>query len=152
MRLKRPLFVPGRRIEQIGKLAEQPFFSRRAKRRAWFAGSARAGLARRGLLPRLAENAGALFSATLSVILVVALVALVVAFIRELRQDSVLLETFVAPKDLVEQGYHVDGHRREDARRNPRHQHADRGRCGRAARSSSATRCPTSRSRTAAFR
>ncbi len=104
MRLKRPLFMPGRRIEQIGKLSEQPFFSRRPSD-AHGSPSSRAGLARRGLLPRLAENAGALFSATLSVILAVALVALVVAFIRELRQDSVLLETFVAPRELVEQGY-----------------------------------------------
>ena len=49
---------------------------------------------------RLAENAGALFSVTLSLVLVVALIALVFAFIRELRQDRVLVEAFVAPKDF----------------------------------------------------
>jgi tetratricopeptide (TPR) repeat protein len=103
MQLKRPLFVPGRRIEQVGKLAEQPFFTRRP---AGAPASVSAGAAaRRPLLSRMAENAGALFSLTLSVILVVALIALVFAFVRELRQDRVLLETFVAPKDLVEQGY-----------------------------------------------
>ncbi len=106
MQLKRALFVPGRRIEQIGKLGEQRFFTRRPadSTRESITGSPLAP-PRRGLLPRLAENAGALFSVTLSVILVVALIALVVAFVRELRQDSVLLESFVAPKDLVEQGY-----------------------------------------------
>jgi len=105
MQLKRPLFVPGRRIEQTGKLSELPFFTRRPASAT--TGSALPGVAapRRPLLSRLAENAGALFSVTLSLVLVVALIALVFAFIRELRQDRVLVEAFVAPKDLVEQGY-----------------------------------------------
>lgn len=105
MQLKRPLFVPGRRIEQIGKLSEQPFFSRRPAGAA--TATALTGVAppRRPFLARIAENAGALFSATLSFVLVVALIALVFAFIREVRRDSVLLESFAAPKELVEQGY-----------------------------------------------
>jgi len=105
MPLKRALFVPGRRVEQLGKLAEQPFFSRRASDASRLAMAGPGSPLRRGLLPRLAENAGALFSVTLSTILVVALIALVFAFVRELRQDRVLLESFIAPKDLVEQGY-----------------------------------------------
>lgn len=105
MWFKRQLFIPGRRIEQIGKLAAHPFFSRRKPDAPMTSSSGAAGSPQRGLLPTLAENAGALFSLVMSSVLVVALVALVFAFIRELRQETVLLETFAAPKELVEQGY-----------------------------------------------
>ena len=103
------------------------------------------------LLSRVAENAGSLFSATLSIILVVALIALVFAFVRELRRDSVLLETFAASKDLVERGYTstVIAEKLLDEIRA-----IDRGSPSvkRAGRWSTATRCPTSRSPTAACR
>ena len=104
MRLKRQLFRPGRRVEQIGKLATHPFFTRRAAVKA----SPPADSARppkRGLLLGLAENAGALFSATLSLLLVAALFALTYAFVRDIRRDAFELDTFTAPKEIVDRGY-----------------------------------------------
>ena len=105
MRLKRQLFRPGRRIEQIGKLAAHPFFARRD---AAEAGSPRDGAApprRRGVLPNLAEHAGALFSIAISLVLLTALVALTYAFVRDLRRDVVEFDTFTAPKEITERGY-----------------------------------------------
>jgi tetratricopeptide (TPR) repeat protein len=105
MRLKRQLFRPGRRIEQIGKLAAHPFFARRD---ASEAGSPRNGAAparRRGVLPNLAEHAGALFSIAISLVLLAALVALTYAFVRDLRRDVVEFDAFTAPKEITERGY-----------------------------------------------
>lgn len=103
MRLKRQLFRPGRRLEQIGKLAAQPFFAR--------PDSARGGLTsanaarRRGLLPSLAENAGALFSIAVSLLLVAALLALMYSFVREMRRDAFELDAFTVPKEIADRGY-----------------------------------------------
>ena len=106
MRLKRQLFRPGRRIEQIGKLGAHPFFSRREAPRA---GSPLAGGSapprRRGLLPHLAENAGALFSIAISLVLLAALVALSYAFLRDIRRQAIEFDTFTAPREIVERGY-----------------------------------------------
>jgi len=107
MQVKRQLFRPGRRIEQIGKLAAHPFFTRRKKTDVAQNDGAVTGIStqRRGLLPRLAENAGALFSIAFSLLLVAALAALVVAFARDIRRDVFELDNFTAPKDIVDRGY-----------------------------------------------
>ena len=103
MRLKRQLFRPGRTIERIGKLAANPFFSRHAPGVA--AMSAYAAPPRRGLLPNLAEHAGALFSIAISLVLLAALIALTYAFVRDIRRDAFELDTFSAPKEITERGY-----------------------------------------------
>jgi len=107
MRLKRQLFRPGRRVEQIGRLAAHPFFTRRNAAKAGSPGVVPPALPqeRRGVLARLAENAGALFSITVSLLLVAALLALVVAFVRDIRRDAFELESFTAPTQIVERGY-----------------------------------------------
>jgi tetratricopeptide (TPR) repeat protein len=105
MRIKRQFFRPGRRIEQIGELAAHPFFSRREAGRA-YAGAATAPQApKRGVMARLAENAGALFSITVSLVLVAALAALMVAFVRDIRRDAFELDNFGAPSEVTERGY-----------------------------------------------
>ncbi len=104
MRLKRQLFRPGRRIEQIGGLAAHPFFARQASARTdppRADGAAR----RRGLLPGLAENAGALFSIAMSLVLLAALIALTYAFVRDIRRNVIEFDTFTAPKEIAERGY-----------------------------------------------
>jgi tetratricopeptide (TPR) repeat protein len=106
MRLKRQLFRPGRRVEQIGKLAAHPFFARSDSTRGT---SSHAGATspsrRRGLLPNVAENIGAVFSIGVSLVLLAALVALSYAFVREMRRDAFELDTFTAPKEIVDRGY-----------------------------------------------
>jgi tetratricopeptide (TPR) repeat protein len=102
--LKRQLFRPGRRVEQIGKLAAHPFFTRRDMGGSSLANGA-GGSARRGLLPRLAENAGALFSIAISLVLLVALIALSVAFVRDIRRQAIEFDTFTAPKEITDRGY-----------------------------------------------
>src|SRR5215831_1704725 len=103
MRLKHQWFRPGRRVEQIGKLATHPFFTRRAAgKEPW---PADPDSPKRGLMSRLAENAGALFSATLSLLLVASLFALTYAFLRDIRRDAFELDTFTAPKEILERGY-----------------------------------------------
>jgi tetratricopeptide (TPR) repeat protein len=115
MRLKRQLFRPGRTIERIGKLAAHPFFARRAAAPAGAPPAAPAAAAplhvpppappQRGLLPTLAEHAGALFSIAISLVLLVALAALTYAFVRDIRRDDFELDTFSAPKEIAERGY-----------------------------------------------
>jgi tetratricopeptide (TPR) repeat protein len=109
MRLKRQLFRPGRRVEQIGKLGAHPFFARTREGRSSLIGTTTPPsvpkAARRGLLPRLAENAGALFSIVVSVLLIAALVALTFAFLRDLRRDAFELDAFTAPKEVTDRGY-----------------------------------------------
>jgi tetratricopeptide (TPR) repeat protein len=106
MRLKRQFFRPGRRVEQIGRLAAHPFFTRRNNAKA---GSPTAPPSspqqKRSLLARAAENAGALFSITVSLLLVAALVALVAAFVRDIRRDAFELDSFTAPTQIVDRGY-----------------------------------------------
>ena len=106
MRLKRQLFRPGRRVEQIGKLAAHPFFARRAREHAVAPpGHPVAPPPRRGLLPNLAEHAGALFSIAISLVLLAALVALSVAFVRDIRREAIEFDTFTAPREITDRGY-----------------------------------------------
>jgi len=105
MRLKRQLFRPGRRVEQIGKLAAHPFFTRRNGAQAGSPAAARPLSQPRAVLARLAENAGALFSITVSLLLVAALVALIAAFVRDIRRDAFELDNFTAPTQIVDRGY-----------------------------------------------
>ena len=103
VKFRRQWFRPGRRIEQIGRFAEHPFFTRR---RASVDDSTTGTSGRpRGALPGLAENAGALFSLIVSVVLIVVIVALVIAFVREIRRDTLQIEGFAVPKDLADRGY-----------------------------------------------
>ena len=103
MRLKRQLFRPGRRVEQIGKLATHPFFTRHEAGK----GHAPSGVSapRRGVLPRAAESSGALFSIAVSLLLLAALLALTYAFVRDIRRDAFELDVFTAPKEIAERGY-----------------------------------------------
>jgi tetratricopeptide (TPR) repeat protein len=104
--LKRQWFRPGRRIEQIGKLAEHAFFRRRKAAKTSPANSGMPATSPRlGLLPSLAENAGALFSIMISVVLIAAIVALLISFAREIRRETIVLDEFTAPEDVVKAGY-----------------------------------------------
>ena len=106
MGLKRQLLRPGRRVEQIGKLATHPFFTRReAGGRSSPPGGASVPSHVRGLLPRIAENSGALFSIVVSLLLVAGLLALTYAFVRDIRRDAFELDAFTAPKEVTERGY-----------------------------------------------
>jgi tetratricopeptide (TPR) repeat protein len=100
--LKRQLFRPGRRIEQIGKLAATPFLSRRNGKEPAAPASRDA---RRPLLARVAENAGALFSIVVSLVLLSVIVAFVLAFVKEIHRDALFLDPLDVPDDLVKQGY-----------------------------------------------
>jgi tetratricopeptide (TPR) repeat protein len=53
----------------------------------------------------LAENAGALFSIMISVVLIAAIVALLISFAREIRRETIVLDEFTAPEDVVKAGY-----------------------------------------------
>jgi tetratricopeptide (TPR) repeat protein len=107
MKLKRQFFRPGRRIEQIGKLAAHPFFTRgKKKSRADDSGDRGAPYASRApWLARVAENFGALFSIAISAVLIAAIAALLYAFAREIQRDEMELAAFTAPKELVDRGY-----------------------------------------------
>jgi tetratricopeptide (TPR) repeat protein len=105
MRLKRQLFRPGRRVEQIGKLATHPFFTRRDAGKGLPPSAVSAQSPRRGVLTRVAESAGALFSIALSLLLLAALAALTYAFMRDIRRDAFELDVFTAPKEIAERGY-----------------------------------------------
>jgi tetratricopeptide (TPR) repeat protein len=105
MRLKRQLFRPGRRIEQIGGLAAHPFFARRGPAQTGSPLADGHAARRRGVLPNLAENAGALFSIAVSLVLLAALLALTYAFVRDIRRNVVEFDVFTAPRDIVERGY-----------------------------------------------
>lgn len=102
MKLKRQLFRPGRRIEQIGRIGAHSFFTRN---RGGTRAVAPAVTNRRPLLARISENLGALFSIVVSAVLVVAIVALLVAFARDMRRDAFELDAFSAPARVVERGY-----------------------------------------------
>ena len=58
-----------------------------------------------GALPWLAENLAALFTLMLSVVLIVALAALVYAIVRELRRKPVFLDPIDVPRNLATHGY-----------------------------------------------
>lgn len=102
MPLKRQLFRPGRRIEQISKLAATPFLSRRHGKETAASASRDAP---RPLLARIAENAGALFSIVVSLVLLSVIVAFVLAFVKEIHRDALFLDPLDVPDDLVKQGY-----------------------------------------------
>lgn len=102
MALKRQWFRPGRRIEQISTAWAQPFFTRRKKSDA--EGPAQPPT-RRPLTAEVAEHAGALFSIAISLVLVIAIFALIFAFVRDIGRDTVLIDGFSAPDDVVKAGY-----------------------------------------------
>jgi predicted Zn-dependent protease len=105
VKLRRQLFRPGRRIEQIGRLAAHPFFTRNKAASQQGGRTPATHAANPRWLPRAAENAGALFSLVLSVVLLVAVLTLLYAFVRELRRDEVELGAFSAPRELADRGY-----------------------------------------------
>lgn len=99
MALRRQWFKPGRHVEQIGKLAARPFFSRRSD------DFATKPTRVRPLLAEIAENIGALFSIAISLVLIVAIAALVFAFVKEIRRESIYLDPIDVPEDLAKRGY-----------------------------------------------
>ena len=106
MQIKRQLFRPGRRIEQISRLATHPFFARRKRSSASAsAEGSSAAPGPRGFLPRMAENAGALFSIAISLTLVAALAALMFALVRDIRRDAFELDSFSTPREIADRGY-----------------------------------------------
>jgi hypothetical protein len=90
------------------KLGAHPFFARRnAADPASGATVAAAGALtapRRGWFPRAAESAGALFSLTISIVMVAAIVALLFAFMREVRRDTTAAHSSVELKPASERG------------------------------------------------
>ncbi|MBS0319937.1 MAG: hypothetical protein JSR18_05300 [Proteobacteria bacterium] len=60
---------------------------------------------RKRRLAALAENIGALFSILVSLVLIAAIVALVYAFVRELRRDTLDIDGISAPLELTQRGY-----------------------------------------------
>jgi tetratricopeptide (TPR) repeat protein len=107
MKLKRQLLRPGARIEQVAGLASHPFFKREPLREPDAAGPPPSPPSppRRGVLVRIAENAGAVFSILVSVVLIALIVALVAAFVKELRRDSVVVTPIGVPQDIAARGY-----------------------------------------------
>lgn len=106
MWLKRQLFRPGRRIEQISKLSAAPFLSRRNDTKSTTpASSAERGGTHRPLLARIAENAGALFSIVVSLLLLGVIVAFLLAFVKEIHREALFLDPLEVPEDLVKRGY-----------------------------------------------
>ncbi len=111
MKFRRQLLKPGRRIEQISTLHAHPFFTRRRVAADADGGGAGRDAAppapapTRGLLPRIAENAGALFSILVSLLLIAVIVALVVAFVAEVRRESVVVLPIGVPQDVAARGY-----------------------------------------------
>jgi hypothetical protein len=108
MPLKRQWFRPGRRIEliassaRIRSLRDATLPTRPAGATVAAAGALTA--TRRGWLPRAAESAGALFSLTISIVMVVAIVALLFAFMREVRRDTTAAHSSVELKPASERG------------------------------------------------
>jgi tetratricopeptide (TPR) repeat protein len=105
MKLKRQLLRPGARIEQVAGLASHPFFKREPAADAGAPAAPSSVPARRGLLVRIAENAGAVFSILVSVVLITLIVALCVAFVKEVRRDSVVVTPIGVPQDIAARGY-----------------------------------------------
>lgn len=103
MKLKRQLLRPGARIEQVAGLASHPFFKREPLRDAYAADPPLRP--RRGPLVSIAENAGAVFSILVSVVLIALIVALVAAFVQELNRDSVVVTPIGVPQDIAARGY-----------------------------------------------
>src|SRR2546427_2706170 len=88
MRLKRQLFRPGRRIEQIGAPLLFGF-----------------GNNGQSALPWLAQNLSALVTILLAAVLIAALAALLYAIVRELRRNTVFLDPIDVPRSLSVRGY-----------------------------------------------
>jgi tetratricopeptide (TPR) repeat protein len=88
MGIKRQLFRPGRRIEQVGAPLLFDF-----------------GTDGQGALPWLAQNLSAIFTILLSVVLIAALAALLYAIVRELRRNTVFLDPIDVPPALSMRGY-----------------------------------------------
>lgn len=104
MKLRRQLLVPGRRIEQVGRLSAHPFFTRERDADDDDVAPPRPPRAR-PRLARIAENAGALFSILVSAVLIVMVAALLVAFVQGLRRDSVVVAPVSVPQDIAARGY-----------------------------------------------
>ena len=100
MRIKRQLSIPRRRIEQIGKAAVRPKGAPIAFPLAFGFGQDA-----QGALPWLAQNLAAIFTIVLSLLLIVALGALLYAIVRELRRNTVLLDPIDVPRALAAHGY-----------------------------------------------
>ncbi len=107
VKLKRQWFAPGRRIEQVGRLASNAFFTRERPVNGVHWPSPHDDARPRGkpLLARVAENAGALFSILVSVVLIVAIVATLVALTKELRRQNVVVAPVSVPQDIGARGY-----------------------------------------------
>ena len=89
------------------KLGAHPFFARRNAADPASGATAAAGALtapRRGWLPRAAKSAGALFSLTISIVMVAAIVALLFAFMREVRRDTTAAHSSVELKPASERG------------------------------------------------
>jgi tetratricopeptide (TPR) repeat protein len=108
MKIGRQWFRPGRRIEQIGRLARQPFFTRRKPDDPTEPPDAPSQLKRSRGLPALAENMGAIFSISISLVLVLAIAALVFAFVKEIRREAIYLDPIDVPEDLAKRGFSAD--------------------------------------------
>ena len=103
MKFRRQLFKPGRSVERVNSFLARFRASRTGAGNATAASEHSSGI--RSLAQRLAEHTGGAFSLILSIVLLGAVVAFLVAFVKELRSDTLVLQGFNAPPDLVAQGY-----------------------------------------------
>ena len=101
MKMRRQWFRPGRRLAALRRLATRSFFRRKLPASQLLATPGVRG----PWLPALAESIGAVFSILISLVLIGAVVALLYAFVREVRRDTLDIEAISAPAKLTERGY-----------------------------------------------
>ena len=100
MKFKRQWFRPGRRTEMLRTLPSHPFFTRK-RADALPPGSTPP----RGRLMLAAESVGAVFSLTITVVMLFVIAGFAWAFVQELRRETVVIEAFAVPTDLAAQGF-----------------------------------------------
>jgi tetratricopeptide (TPR) repeat protein len=103
--MRRQWFRPGRRLAALRRMATRSWFRRSAPLEPGASVLETAPHRRDPRLPALAESIGAVFSILISVVLIAAIVALIYAFVREVRRDTLDIEAISAPAKLTERGY-----------------------------------------------
>jgi tetratricopeptide (TPR) repeat protein len=105
MKLRRQWFRPGRRLAALRRMATRSWFRRPVALEAGPSVVETAPRPRSPRLPALAESIGAVFSILIGLVLIGALLALLYAFVREVRRDTLDIEAISAPARLTERGY-----------------------------------------------
>jgi tetratricopeptide (TPR) repeat protein len=105
MKMRRQWFRPGRRLAALRRVAMRSWFRRSAPLEPGPSVLETAAPRRDPRLPALAESIGAVFSILIGVVLIAAIVALIYAFVREVRRDTLDIEAISAPAKLTDRGY-----------------------------------------------